>query len=273
MIIEAIIAQTRSESVTKTGLLKGICYVAPLKIRLLGSPEVLIDEQRLSFPTQKALALLIYLVVEGGMQSREKMMALLWPERPTEKANISLRTTLSRLRIALKPAGEFLISDGGKVGFDFAKPTDIDLVQLVTANQSELSPDELSNILELDRGDFLEGFSLSDAPEFDTWTAIRGETCQRQFETIYDRLSQHLLATHNSAAAVETAARWTTRAPISEQAYRRLMAAQILNGQRPAAQKTFDRLHEALEEELDLEPVSTLFSVTSIGCVAGLHWL
>lgn len=36
--------------------------MAPLKIRLLGSPEVIFDGQPLSFSTQKALALLIYLL-------------------------------------------------------------------------------------------------------------------------------------------------------------------------------------------------------------------
>jgi DNA-binding SARP family transcriptional activator len=134
--------------------------MAPLKIRLLGSPEVIFNRQPFSFSTQKALALLIYLVVEGGMHSRDKLMTLLWPERPSEKANVTLRTTLSRLRRSLKPAGEFLISEGGKLGFDFAKPNDIDLVRLATASQPEIAPDELSIILTLDRGEFLEGFTL-----------------------------------------------------------------------------------------------------------------
>jgi DNA-binding SARP family transcriptional activator len=162
-----MILNTRSESVTKTDFQEGICYMAPLKIRLLGSPEVIFDRQPLSFSTQKALALLIYLVVEGRLHSRERLMTLLWPERPAEKANVTLRTTLSRLRRSLKPAGDFLISEGGKVGFDFAKPNDIDLIRLATADQPEIAHDELSNILTLDRGEFLEGFTLPNAPEFD----------------------------------------------------------------------------------------------------------
>jgi DNA-binding SARP family transcriptional activator len=228
--------------------------MASLKIRLLGSPEVIFDRQPLAFPTQKALALLIYLVVEGGMHSRDWLMALLWPERSTEKANVTLRTTLSRLRRSLKPAGEFLISEGGKVGFDFDEVDDLDLAWLAAAARAEMPPDELSPILSLDRGEFLEGFTLSDAPGFDTWATIWREACQRQLETVYDRLSQHLLATHSSTTAVETAARWVARAPLSEQAYRRLMAAEALSGQRPAALQTYERLQAMLQQELGLEP-------------------
>ncbi len=226
----------------------------PLKIRLLGSPEVIFDQQPLSFSTQKALALLIYLVVEGGMHSRDSLMTLLWPERPSEKANVTLRTTLSRLRRSLNPAGDYLISEGGKVGFDFAKPNDIDLIQLATFDEPEITPNALRVILTLDRGEFLEGFTLSDAPEFDTWATVQREACQRQLEMVYDRYSQHLLNTHNNTAAVETAARWVARAPLSEQAYRRLMAAQALSGQRPAALQTYEQLRATLQEELGLEP-------------------
>ena len=228
--------------------------MAHLKVRLLGSPEVTFKREPITFSTQKSLALLIYLVVEGGMHSRDKLMTLLWPERPAEKANATLRTTLSRLRKSLKPAGEFLISAGGRVGFDFAKSNDIDLLRLARVAQPEIADSVLNIILTLDRGEFLEGFALSDAPEFDTWATVQGETCRRQVEMVYDRYSQYLLNTHNNAAAVETAVRWVARAPLSEQAYRRLMAAQALSGQRSAALQTYEQLEATLQEELGLEP-------------------
>ena len=40
--------------------------MATLTVRLLGSPEITFGQQRLSFRTRKALALLIYLVIEKG---------------------------------------------------------------------------------------------------------------------------------------------------------------------------------------------------------------
>jgi hypothetical protein len=118
-----------------------------------------------------------------------------------------------------------------------------------------MSPDELSPILALDRGEFLEGFTLPDTPGFDTWAVIRREACQRQLETAYSRLSQQQLAMHDSAAAIETAARWVSRAPLNEQAYRRLMAAQALSGQRPAALHTYRQLQAILQQELGVAPI------------------
>jgi predicted ATPase/DNA-binding SARP family transcriptional activator len=226
--------------------------MAGLSVRLLGSPEITAGQQPLSFRTRKVLALLVYLVVEGGMHRREGLMALLWPESPPKKVSATLRGTLSRLRQALQPAGDVLISEGGKVGVDFST-VDLDLERLAIAARPETSPDKLTAILDLDRGDFLAGFSLPDAPEFDTWAAIQREACQRQVETVYDRLTQYQLANHEITIAVETATRWVRRAPLSEAAYRRLMAAQALAGDRPAALRTYAECRAMLQAEFGIE--------------------
>ncbi|PWG74829.1 hypothetical protein DF186_15860, partial [Enterococcus hirae] len=84
----------------------------PLTMRLLGNPQVTVGQQPLSFPTRKVLALLIYLVVEGGQHSRETLIALLWPESAPEKATVTLRGALSRLRRVLQPAGEYILTEG-----------------------------------------------------------------------------------------------------------------------------------------------------------------
>jgi DNA-binding SARP family transcriptional activator/predicted ATPase len=225
-----------------------------LKMRLLGIPEIRLGEQPLTFRTRKVLALLVYLVAERGMHSRESLMALLWPESSQSSAAATLRTTLSRLRKTLKPVGEVLITEAGNVGLDSHYSVDLDLDWLRDAADEDTPPDELRSILTLDRGEVLEGFSLPDAPAFDDWVSTQRGACHRQLETIYDRLSQYLLSIHDSAMAVETAARWVTRAPLSEQAYRRLMAAQALNGQRPAALLTYHQLQDTLKNELDLQP-------------------
>ncbi|HEX6386636.1 MAG TPA: AAA family ATPase [Anaerolineae bacterium] len=224
-----------------------------LRIRLLGAPEIRYGERPLSFRTRKVLALLIYLLVERGMHSRETLMALLWPETESQKAAVTMRGTLSRLRQALKPAGDVLVTEAGKVGLDFGA-IDLDLAWLETAVDSDPSPVKLTHILEIDRGEFLEGFSLPDAPEYDTWAATQREACQRQVEAVYDHLTGQQLANHESEAAVETAARWVARAPLNEIAYRRLMTAQALTGNRSAALTTYARCQRILETELGIGP-------------------
>lgn len=225
-----------------------------LTIRLLGIPEIRLDGRPLSFRTRKELALLVYLVVERGMHGRDSLMAMLWPESPQRSAAATLRTTLSRLRKALGSAGDVLITETGKIGVGSNSLIDLDLDWLSTAAHEYTSPDELRSILTVDRGEFLEGFSLRDAPAFDDWGSTLRGVCLRQLETVYDRLSQHQLSIQASAMAVETSARWVMRAPFSERAHRRLMAAQALNGQRPAALLTYHHLQETLKKELGLQP-------------------
>ena len=225
-----------------------------LAIRLLGNPEVRLDKQPLSFRTRKVLALLVYLVVERGMHSRASLMALLWPESSQSSAAATLRTTLSRLRKALGPVGDVLITQAGNVGLDSKTSIDLDLDWLRTAAHEDTPPDVLKSILTVDRGEFLEGFSLPDSPAFENWVSIQREGCLRQLERVYDRRSQHLLSIHDSGMAVEISARWVARAPLSEQAYRRLMAAQALNGHRPAALLTYHQLQDMLKKELGLQP-------------------
>src|SRR5712692_1090149 len=73
-----------------------------LTLALLGTPEVRHPDQLLRFPSRKALALLIYLAVEGGAQTREKLTALFWPESDETRSKAALRRTLVYLRETLQ---------------------------------------------------------------------------------------------------------------------------------------------------------------------------
>jgi predicted ATPase/DNA-binding SARP family transcriptional activator len=235
-------------------------------MRLLGNPEITAGEQALSFRTRKVLALLIYLVVEGGMHSRESLMALLWPDSPAEDATVSLRGALSRLRNSLKPAGQYILSQTGGVGFDFEGAIDLDLHRLSAAVLPEARPDDLSAILDIDRGEFIAGFNLPDAPGFDTWAAFHRVAIQREVEMVYDRQSKHQLATHDLISAIETSARWVARAPLSEMAYRRLMAAQALSGDRSGALRTYAQCQAMLQDEFGIQPArETVVLAENIG--------
>ena len=65
-----------------------------LDLAFLGTPEVRHAGQVVTFRTRKALALLVYLVVKGGLHSREKLTALFWPESDEEQSRATLRSTL-----------------------------------------------------------------------------------------------------------------------------------------------------------------------------------
>ena len=58
----------------------------------------------MTFSTRKTLALLLYLAIETGLQPREHLATLLWPEASPERSYASLRNTLGHLQTALRQA-------------------------------------------------------------------------------------------------------------------------------------------------------------------------
>ena len=76
----------------------------PLHLYALGPPEARLGDRLLVFPTRKSLALLIYLGVEAGLQPREHLATLLWPESNPERSHANLRSTLGHLQTVLRRA-------------------------------------------------------------------------------------------------------------------------------------------------------------------------
>ena len=71
--------------------------MSQLQLSLLGTPIVKHGERTLTFSTRKALALLVYLVVEGGMHPRKLLSESFWPELDAEHGRAALRATLLEL--------------------------------------------------------------------------------------------------------------------------------------------------------------------------------
>ncbi len=234
-----------------------------LSLRFLGSPEVHYQGQTLKFRSRKELALLIYLVVEGGPHSREKLIAFLWPDSDREHGQASLRNTLVRLRQALAGAGPYLTIEPGGVSFNFDYPFELDLNVVQTALQTiqettkpadlrDLSPLQAATVVY--RGDFLEGFSLADAPEFDDWASLQREAWHHRLERIYNRLSRRQFEAGQVDQALDTTRQWLARDSLNEAAYRRLMQLYFLAGNRTAALQAFEQCGRILAEELGVEP-------------------
>src|SRR5919112_1686491 len=96
-----------------------------LSIRLLGPPEASFGEQPpLRFGTKKRLALLCYLATEGGRHPRRELAELLWPESDERHARTALRSTLAKLRKALREDTaygkevQFFVIDGDLLGVE-----------------------------------------------------------------------------------------------------------------------------------------------------------
>ena len=65
---------------------------------LFGVPVVKHSQTTLTFSTRKALALLVYLAVEGGLHTRKALSESFWAELDAEHGRAALRATLLELR-------------------------------------------------------------------------------------------------------------------------------------------------------------------------------
>ncbi|GAC1347012.1 MAG: AAA family ATPase [Ktedonobacteraceae bacterium] len=243
-----------------------------LNLAFLGAPEVHHARRLLTFRTRKAFGLLIYLAVAGGMHSREKLTALFWPESDEPQGRTMLRTTLARLRTALDdvPEHSHLLVERDALGFDFTADVDLDLHILeaafkhsrVAARAEDLQGDarralltQLSTALDRYRGNFLDGFSLGDAPDFDDWVRLQREVWHRRASDLFDHLSQMQTDGGELHTALETTTRWIAHDSFNETAYRRLMQLHFTAGDRNAALRTYETCRATLAKELRAKPM------------------
>jgi DNA-binding SARP family transcriptional activator len=245
-----------------------------LHLFTLGAPEVRLGENLVIFPTRKTLALLIYLAIEADSQPREHLAALLWPEASPERGHASLRNTLGHLQTALRKASgqdqtSYLSITHNSLSLNPNADITLDLqtvehaYELARADRSSRMLPEGSASLPIlksaaayQRGSFLTGFSLGDAPGFDDWVAVQREVWHRRLGLILDRLSEIQFARGEFAGATETTSHWIALDALNEIAYRRKMRAHFAAGERGQALETYDACYSRLATELGIEPES-----------------
>jgi DNA-binding SARP family transcriptional activator len=251
---------------------------------LLGPPEVRHADQVLLFSTRKELALLIYLAVEGRVHSRKKLSEQFWPEGDARHGRAALRITLLHLRHLLgegagvDPVPHFLIKRD-TLGLDLTSAIELDLHTIHEAwtlarastrtlltmpegtHRSLLA--QLQRATSLSRGEFLEGFSLRDAPAFDDWVRFQREYWHLRTSEVFDRHSQLQFEAGELEAAIETVNRWLVLAPLHEDAYRRLMRLHFAAGDRAAALHAYDTCRARLSTGMQTEPTLETVALAS----------
>jgi DNA-binding SARP family transcriptional activator/predicted ATPase len=224
-----------------------------LELNLLGSPEVWLDGQAVQgFRSAKARALLYYLAATGRAQPRSVLAGLFWGSVAENHARRSLTMTLSNLRQLM---GHYLDISREAVALDPGSPYWLDVAVFEAGVQGH-TIDGLKQAIDLYRGDFLEGFYLHDAPEFEQWMLIERTRLREQVLQALHRLADHLAAQHDLPQASETIRRLLALEPWREEAHLDLMLLLARNGQRSAALAQYETCRQLLAEELGVEPGS-----------------
>jgi DNA-binding SARP family transcriptional activator len=210
-----------------------------LKLYFLGEPHFQRDRELIRLTSAKAVALLAYLAVTAKPQARDHLLSLLWAESASEAARKNLRNTLWALR---KAFGENIIAaENDRIG---------------------LSEDAWIDVREFEHGgldcytgQFLDGLSLAEAPDFELWMDSERERLIVQ----YTRLIMAQIAAARQAgdprSMLDLAQRGIAAEPANEQLFRVLMEAHARLGDRAAAQHDYNSLDEALQRELGIRPL------------------
>src|SRR5947209_4346793 len=255
-----------------------------LYLTLLGPPEVRHVNQVLLFSTRKELALLIYLAVEGRVHSRKKLSEQFWPEGDAGHGRAALRITRLRVRHMLGEGADVapvphLLIKRDTLGLDLTSALELDLRILLEAwTSTRASTDttltmpaeahrtllaRLQRAISLPRGEFLQGFSLRDAPAFDDWVRFQREYWHLRTNEVFDRLSQMQFEAGELEAAIETVNRWLVLSPLHEDAYRRLMRLHFAAGDRAAALHAYDTCRAGLLTGMQTEPNAETVALAS----------
>ena len=240
--------------------------MAHLCIRLFGTFQVTIDEAPVSaFASDKVRALLAYLAVEAGQpQRRQKLAGLLWPDYPEASANANLRTALANLRTVIGDsyaAPPYLLISRQTIQFNSTSSAWIDVTSFAElSGQAALATLDLAALeqaAELYRGDFLEGFSLSDASLFEEWALLNRERYRRLVVDALRRLVDGYGQRGEYEQALPHAWRQVELDPWRETAHQQLMRLLALSGRRADALIQYETCCRLLAEELGAAPSET----------------
>lgn len=256
-----------------------------LQLRLLGPGTATVDGHPVSFRTRKTLALLAYLAMARGPHQRERIADIFWPEADASAARESLRTALVYLRQALGEATQtVLITTKDTVGVTHGG-VDVDVEALKRACQMARTNGDLRIRhqiragIGLYRGAFLEGLSLADAPEFETWV----ESQRAYWRTLMAELLSLLATMQNEAGepseSVASLEQWTSIDPDNELAWRRLVEFHLDEGNLAGAHAAWERYRQTLKDvgavpdkrmaELQQRILTSSFATRAAGGVTG----
>lgn len=225
-----------------------------LVLRLLGTPEVWADKLSVqTFPTKKALALLLYLVTTRTAHDRAELATLLWENSSERKARTNLRGALKVLR---RLVGAHLTIDRQRVAFNQESSHRLDLAEFeaLAGAGAESGRALLKEISELYRGDFLHGFHLNGASEFEMWMLNQRARYRELAVDAFYRLGEACSARGETDAAISSMRKLLSLEPWHEEAHRQLMTLLARDGQRGAALGQYEICRQVLADELAVEP-------------------
>jgi DNA-binding SARP family transcriptional activator len=241
-----------------------------LQLSLLGSPCATLDGIPLHGTLlHKDLALLYYLAVSGRPQPRASLAALLWGDISEESARRNLRKSLTDLHRRL---GDHLVITRDEIALEPAQCTlDVRILEQFAENGSAAADTaQLQAAAALYRGDFLAGFRLHNAPDYERWIYNMQERLRGTAVIVLTTLAAKLAHAGESAGAIAAQRRVLELEPWREESHRDLMLLLARSGQRSAALAQYKICVKVLAAELGVQPDAATTALAARICGSDL---
>jgi DNA-binding SARP family transcriptional activator len=197
---------------------------------------------------QRRIALLAVLAASPDASiSRDRLLGLLWPDRDERTARHLLADSLYVLRRAL--GDESLVASGESLHLSprFVSTDVSDFRQAV-------ADERWADALVLYRGDFLDGFFVRNAADFDRWALAERTRLRDLALRAASTWASDLEKAGQTSDAVTAATRALELAPVDETVFRDLVRLLIASGNRGRAESVARDFIERLKRELGISP-------------------
>lgn len=219
-----------------------------LRLYLFGRFQLELDSIPVNLPTQKSKTLIAYLVLNPGMQSREKLASLFWGDSLDTDARNSLRNALALVNKTI--GSGLLLADRQTIKLNPEYPLWVDALEFQAQAFNLLGdpmPEEVTINFDLYRNDLLSDL-------YEDWIIPHREHFRFLFLDSLLRMIQQMRSQSEYGRAIEFANKVLAFDTANERAHQHLMFCYMALGNRNAALQQYERCITTLWEDLAVEP-------------------
>jgi DNA-binding SARP family transcriptional activator len=223
--------------------------MATLEIHLLGPPAASCEGEPVFITRRKARALLFRLAVDLQPVCRDRLSDLLWSDVSDVTARRNLTHLLTHLREALPDPGLLQST----TDFVFLNPTAVwsDTHTLLTLFRSPHACSDTTELLEealrLYRGPLLDGFTVDDCPEFESWLTVERSIWERRHLSLLKTLMQRYRSGGDLMSSMTSARRALSLDPLDADMHRQLVEMHLAAGEADLVDAVCSRCRDLLQ--------------------------
>ena len=208
--------------------------------------------------TQRRRLACLALLASAGRRgiSRDKVTAYLWPEYGDDRARHFLSDTLYVLRSALGEQAVNVLGEHVALNVEHVK------CDLVSFEEALERSDHAAAVSEYG-GPFLDGFHISDAPEFERWVDAERERLANAYTVALEKLAEDARRRCDHVKAAEWWRRVASLRPYDGRAAHRLAEALEAGGDRAGAIRQIEVHLTLLRQDLEAEPDPALLQLAA----------